>query len=222
MKRPVIIALEGIDGSGKTLQCSLLIDKLKIRGYNVETRSFPEYGSFFGKRVGELLHGETLRADKVDSKSMCLWYALDRWQSLKDAKIESDFLIINRYSMSNAVYQNIRDIDEGIGDIWPWVKELEHGQFGLPEPDAYILMDVLPDCAQRNVDAKAPRDYTSGRDVYEGQKHLLERARARYLDIAAREANVSVVECMQGDSLAPPEEISARVLRALIERGLVK
>ena len=42
-----IITIEGIDGSGKTVQFDLLSSKLESMGYSVAKRAFPVYESFF-------------------------------------------------------------------------------------------------------------------------------------------------------------------------------
>ena len=216
-----IIAFEGIDGSGKTLQEELLHKRLRECGYTVMRKSFPDYSGFFGLQIGALLAGDVLRADEIDSRSMCLWYALDRYASFKYYKDgESDFLLLNRYTVSNAVYQAIREIDLGMEDNWAWVKRLEHKELGLPEPDLYILLDVEPQKAQQNVDKKGERDYVSGRDVYESQKGLLERARERYLRIASRETNFEIIKCMADGTIMSPETISDAVWAAVEKRGL--
>ncbi|MGI6151201.1 MAG: hypothetical protein ACOYIR_04530 [Christensenellales bacterium] len=225
MNKTTIIAIEGIDGSGKTLQLELLQKQLETCGYSVSAKSFPEYGSFFGKQIGALLKGDTLRADQIDSKSMCLWYALDRWQSFRDYVDGAvDYLLLNRFTPSNAVYQSVRAIDDGLPDIWDWVHELEQGTLGLPEPDCYVLLDVDPSLAQRNVDKKGTRDYISAgeRDVYEAQAGLLLRARARYLSIARRQSNFAVIPCMEEERLLSPEAVFERVWVELKRRGLVR
>ena len=223
MKKTRIIAIEGIDGGGKSLQKDLLARRLKEWGYTVAEKSFPEYESFFGRQIGALLKGESLRADRVDSRSMCLWYALDRWQSFQDFRDgETDFLLLNRYVASNAVYQSVREIDQGMEDNWEWVRELEHGQLGLPEADLYLLLDVDPDAAQKNVDKKGGREYIEAgkRDVYEAQAGLLRRARSRYLSIAARQKEFAVIPCMESGKLDSPEQIAERIAQELVRRGL--
>ncbi len=159
------MAFEGIDASGKTIQHALLRDRLKSLGFSVAEKSFPEYGRFFGSHISELLNGKALRADEVDAKSMCLWFAMDRWLAFQDSSWqECDFLLINRYVLSNAVYQSIRDIDSE--DMLDWVLELEHAQLSLPKPDAYIFMDVPPQLSDRNMAERGARGYTSlSRDV---------------------------------------------------------
>lgn len=137
MGKTRIIAIEGIDGCGKTVQFDLLKSRLESMGFTVATRSFPIYESFFGAQVGKYLSNkEGVSAIDVDNKSMALWFALDRWESFVDYKDdETDFLLINRYVLSNAVYQSIRAGDTDIAD---WVLELEYEHFRLPHPTSRL------------------------------------------------------------------------------------
>lgn len=225
-KKTQIIAIEGIDGSGKSMQFALLRDALVARGFTVATRDFPDYGSFFGGEVGRLLSGnEAVRADNVDGKSMALWYALDRWESLKDyCDGESDFLIFNRFVLSNAVYQSIRDIDLNKPDIVDWVLRLEYEHFKLPRPDINIFFDVEPKRAQANVKQKGFREYMGDEgqhDVYEASDSIQTRARAKYLEIAQRYKDIAVVPCMAQGQLLSPEAIAKQTMQELIARGIL-
>ena len=66
-----IIAFEGIDGSGKTVQFNMLSDYLTDAGYKVARLDFPDYDSFFGKIIGKFLAGENyVDANTVDPMSM--------------------------------------------------------------------------------------------------------------------------------------------------------
>lgn len=59
LKKGKLIVLEGTDGSGKTVQTNLLIDKLTQKGYHVKMTDFPQYGrSFFAKMIEKYLKGE--------------------------------------------------------------------------------------------------------------------------------------------------------------------
>ena len=219
-----IITIEGIDGSGKTVQFEKLRQKLISLGCSVGTLSFPVYEEFFGKQVGRYLSGEEgVFATDVDQKSMALWFAMDRWDALKDwSDGETDYLLINRYVLSNAVYQSIRDRDLGRPDIMDWVFELEYGRLGLPRPDVNIFFDVAAESAGRNVDKKGFRQYVgSGRDVYERSLSMQERARNMYLTAAERYDDVCVINCMKGDEMLSPDEISQRVMELLRSRGIV-
>src|SRR5216684_4178204 len=56
--RGKLIALEGIDGSGKRTQLDLLASELDARGLATFRISFPRYESFCGELVGRYLNGE--------------------------------------------------------------------------------------------------------------------------------------------------------------------
>lgn len=219
-----IITIEGIDGSGKTVQFELLKRNLMKLGYTVDTLGFPDYESFFGGQVGRYLSGEEgVFATEIDQKSMALWFALDRWEAFRNRpEGEFDFLIINRYVLSNAVYQSIRDRDLGRPDIIDWVFELEYGHLGLPRPSLNLFFDVAAERAARNVDSKGFRDYVGeGRDVYEASMGIQERARNMYITAAERYGDVEIINCMEGFSMRSPEEIGEEVLLALSRRGLI-
>ena len=50
-----IIAFEGIDGTGKSVQMERLCEALKARGLSVLEISFPMYDTFFGEMIGRYL-----------------------------------------------------------------------------------------------------------------------------------------------------------------------
>lgn len=224
MGKTKIIAIEGIDGCGKGVQFARLAENLRGLGYTVAMRDYPMYDTFFGREVGKLLScAEGVAADKVDGKSMALWFALDRWESLRDYRDgETDFLVINRFVLSNAVYQGIRDMDKGKPDIADWVFELEYERFGLPKPDLNLIFSVAPEAAEENVLKKGHRDYIGrGKDVYEASHGIQRRAMARYLALAQSYGGMAVIPCMKNGVLLPVEEIASAVMQTLLARGLI-
>lgn len=219
-----VIAIEGIDGSGKTIQFNLLQKNLERLGYSVSRRSYPVYNSFFGEKIGKYLSGaEGVNATDVDQLSMALWFALDRSDDFKDYNDgETDFLIINRYVLSNAVYQSIRDCDIGKPDIVDWIFELEYGKLGLPRPDLNLFFDVDIDCAGHNIDKKGFREYIgNGRDVYEKSLSIQQRARQKYLEIAARFEDIAIINSTVNGEMLSPEIISENVLFALRDHRII-
>lgn len=194
-----LIAVEGLDGAGKTTQVRLLAEALST----VDVVSFPRYDAFFGQRIRALLDGaDGVTADTVDPRSMALWYALDRAQWARDRKPrDTDVVVLNRYTLSNAVYQSARSGE----DLFDWVLQLEFEELGLPRPDVTVVLDVPPEVSRTRV---VHRDGEG--DVYERSQALQARVRDGYLSAAARLPNVVVVP-----AVGPPAEVHAAVLAAL-------
>lgn len=225
MGKTKVIAIEGIDGSGKSVQFARLRDSIMAMGYTVEAREYPVYSSYFGSLVGEYLSGSGgIKADTVDAKSMALWFALDRWEDMKDHRDgEYDYMLINRYVLSNGVYQSIRDIDLGREDLVDWVFELEYDHFGLPRADLFLFYDVAPAQAGKNVMKKGFRDYVGGegKDVYESSSGIQQRAREKYLETARRRDDIAVIQCMGADGFRTIDDIAAETLAVLKERSFI-
>ena len=205
-----IIAFEGIDGTGKTVQLQQLFERLTARGLVVRTLSFPMYETFFGAECGRLLSGSGgVRANEVDQRSMALWYALDRFEAFRDFNYsDADVLLINRYILSNAVYQSVRDRDLGNPDLLDFVVELEYEHFRIPKADVHIVLDMNPENALENVGKKGFRDYVGDQpDIYEALPDIQKRARQKYIEYAKRMPEIHIIPCMEQNKLKSIEAI---------------
>lgn len=213
-----IIAFEGIDGTGKTVQMQRLVDYLESEGKRVLTLSFPMYETFFGSLVGRYLTAKDgVAANTVDGKSMALWFALDRFEAFKNLDYSGyDFLLINRYVLSNAVYQSIRDIDLDKPDLLDFCLTLEFEHFGIPRPDVNIVFDMDVRDAASNVDKKGFRDYVgNARDVYESIDSIQTRAREKYHAYAKRLDSIVFIPCMKDGALESIDTIATHVREAI-------
>ncbi|MBR0424650.1 MAG: hypothetical protein IJK01_00820 [Clostridia bacterium] len=214
-----IIAFEGIDGTGKTVQMQQLSNFLKNKGKTVKEFSFPIYDSFFGSYVGRYLTAKDgIPANTVDGKSMALWFALDRWEAFrKSDDLSYDYILINRYVLSNAVYQSIRDCDLGKPDILDFVLELEFEHFGIPRPTLTLVLDMDLAEAAENVGKKGFREYVGNeRDVYESIDSIQLRARKKYQEYAERLDHVVFIPCMKDGKLDTIEHIAEKIQTAVL------
>ena len=209
-----IIAFEGIDGTGKTVQLQQLYERLTRRGLSVLTLSFPMYETFFGAECGRLLSGSGgVRANEVDQRSMALWYALDRFEAFRGFDYSgADVLLINRYILSNAVYQSVRERDLGNPDLLDFVVELEYEHFRIPKADVHIVLDMNPENALENVGKKGFRDYVGDQpDIYEALPDIQKRARQKYIEYAKRMPGIRIIPCMEQNHLKSIEAIGALI-----------
>jgi len=214
-----IIAFEGIDGTGKTVQLKRLYERLVASGrFRVKTLSFPMYDTFFGAECGRLLSGSGgVRANEVDQRSMALWYALDRFEAFRDLVYsDADILLINRYILSNAVYQSVRDRDLGNPDLLDFVIELEYNHFRIPRADAHIVLDMNPENAYENVGKKGFREYVGDQpDIYEALPDIQKRARQKYMEYAKRMPEIHIIPCMEQNKLKSIEAIGELIDKEL-------
>ncbi len=212
---PTIIAIEGLDASGKTTQALLLADALRDRGSEIGTLSFPRYDTFFGSRIGALLRGsEAATADTLDPRSMALWFAMDRWDAVATALPSCEVLLINRWTLSNAVYQGARATDPADADgIFDWVLELEMDRLSLPVPALTVLFDISVATSMKRAAHRAAA--TGGMpDVYESHETLLRASRRLYQRAAQR--GHGVILDVEGKS---PDQVHLEVMQ-LVDRTL--
>lgn len=217
-KQPLYIAIEGVDGSGKGTQAQLLEAHLKQLGYQTTIISFPNYDGFIGKEIGERLSGKgSETALSLHAKSMSLWYAADRFETMKKVNVQSyDLIILNRFSFSNVAYQCSRENgDDSIGE---WIIELEQGIFGLPFPELNLILDVEPKQSFENVTKKDTRQYTpDSHDVYEKSNNTIKNARNKYLELAKKYDNFVVLQCQDRAGMKDLQVIHQEIMQILVD-----
>lgn len=221
---PAVIAIEGLDGSGKTLQANALYEALAQAGKRAYLVDFPQYNGFFGREIGALLSGSgAMSAMELDARSMSLWYAMDRWKTLHDVSIdEYDYIIFNRYTLANVAYQSARTAGALDRELADWVFRLEHEELGLPVPDLYVYLDTDSSFTGENVLKKGQRDYTSGLDVYESSAALQDICHSVYRQLSRELPSVWRIPCMAADgSMKSVKSISNALMDLLRELELI-
>jgi dTMP kinase len=225
MARGKLIALEGIDGSGKRTQLDLLASELDARGLATFRISFPRYDSFYGKLVGRYLNGEFGALDAVDPHLSALLYAGDRLEAkaeIETALSAGKIVLADRYIASNMAHQSARVPPELREEFFAWLRRLEYGLYALPVEDLVIFLRVPVTEANRLVGLKPVRAYTTlRRDIQEADIEHLEQTAIIY-DRLATEANWERIECINtlSGQLYSPEEIHRAVVQAVETRIL--
>lgn len=200
----MLIAIEGIDGSGKGTQVERLRRSLVSEGITVGTMSFPQYTeTIAGKMIGEYLNGDL---GNVHPKIAAMLYSVDRFQSLPrlDAlRKTNDVVLLDRWVGSNIAHQSARmwqmtSYDRGF--LKDFIIDLEHGLFGLPILNMTILLHKSVSAAQENIQKKQQRAYTDKKaDAHEEDMDHLYCA-ARMYDRLAEMQQWVVINTMEGES----------------------
>jgi dTMP kinase len=186
-----LIAIEGIDQSGKRTQSTLLAKEFRTRGLGAAVWNFPDYSTQIGKQLRAYLDGR----NPLDYHAVHLLYAANKWERIQelDRLLASDCtVIVNRYSPSNLAYGAARGLPLS------WLKALENG---LPIPDIVIVLDIAP---QISFKRKATR-----RDLHEADRQYLTRVRSTYIRLA-RQQGWKVVNAQQ-DPKSVHAELWSRV-----------
>jgi dTMP kinase len=220
-ERGKLIAIEGIDGSGKQTQVRLLARELESRGYHVLSTGFPQYGSWFGKMVGQFLNGDFGPLDSLNPHFTALLYAGDRFESKQPivAALESGGVVLaDRYVASNLAHQTARSAPEKRAEFREWIEHLEYHIYGLPKEDLVLYLRLPPSEAQTLIAKKTARQYTdAAHDILESNIRHLQDAADMY-DELSRRPNWRTIECFDRSNqmIRPPEAISADILAAVL------
>jgi dTMP kinase len=218
-----LVAIEGIDGSGKGTQAKRLLERLKAEGQRAALLSFPRYdATFFGRAVGDFLNGAFGSLDQVHPFFSALLFAGDRFESrslLADALGGNDVVVLDRYVASNVAHQAARLEGSARERLIAAIEYLEFDLYQLPRPDLVVLLDLSVSQAERLIANKPARSYTErSADIQEADSDYLARVRDLYLDLARNESNWSVIGCEQQGSLRPVGDISEEIWSLVLSR----
>ena len=221
-----IIAIEGIDGSGKNTQSEKILDEYMRSGKRASKLSFPQYTSnFFGKEVGNYLNGEFGTLAEVHPKLSAMIYAGDRFESKNDIieKSSNDsVLICDRYVHSNVAHQTAKVPQEYQGEFRSWIEKLEYDIYGIPKPDLVIFLDVPPSTSSKLILKKSARDYTNKKkDLHEADDTYLRKVYELFKVEASTNANWVNIECFESESLLNENEIFEKIKSELIYRNML-
>ena len=199
------IAIEGIDGSGTTLQTRLLADWLVSRGHEVVETREPSRGAI-GTLVRERL---SVQSAPIDPAALALLFAADRLDHIAreiiPATAAGAVVLSDRYLLSSLAYQSL-DCEVA------WVREI---YARAPQPDLTLVLEVPAEVAF----ARVQRRVAGGGSVEErfDALALQQRIAANYRRFR-EEPGLGRVRVIDGDQ--PPERVAAAICGALIELGL--
>lgn len=188
----MLLAIEGIDGSGKGTQAGRLCETAAAHGHRVASFSFPLYDDNpFSRAIADYLNGEFGAADEVHPELAGLLYAGDRFHArprLLAALDENDLVVCDRYVASNAAHQGAKLTGAARSRLLAWLEAVEYGEFALPRPDLVVLLDAPVALARELVGRKTARGYTTlEADIHESDAGHSGATRDVYLELALQE-----------------------------------
>lgn len=219
----MLIAIEGIDGSGKGTQARRLHEQLTRDGLSSELISFPRYSeTHFGQTVGRFLNGDFGQLNEVDPHLAATLYAADRYESrsmLMELISSRDVVVSDRYVPSNIAHQGAKRAGAERDKLQQWIATVEYKVFQLPPADLVIHLDLPAETAQMLIARKSQRDYTDrAADLQEADRDYLAAVRDAYLTAAGSETNWCTIELLDGDRLRSINDVGELILNAVRSR----
>ena len=214
-----LIVFEGTDGSGKSTQFRLLIDRLQREQTDFRTLKFPQYEEESSALIRMYLGGEFGdKPEDVNAYAAATFFAVDRYASYKkvwkDYYLGGGLMLSDRYTTSNAVHQGGKLTGREREDFFAWLYALEFDRMGLPKPDLVIHLD-MPIEMTRMLMRKREHDTDTTADIHEKDTAYLEHCRQTALQ-AAKFYGWRTVSCVRDGELRSIEDIHEEIY------GLVK
>ncbi len=207
MEKGVLVAVEGIDGSGLTTHARLLVESLSSQGFRSVYTKEPTYGP-----VGQLIR-KFLSLPNPDNRLLALLFAADRvWHYFEDPNLpgggiggalEQGYIVVtDRYKYSSIAYQgSFTSID------WVW-------SINSVVPEAFIIVyiDVDVDTAIKRITSRAKIE------AYETRERLsiIKETFQRVLEIA-KQNGVKIIHIKASE---PEERTIESVSREILEKIL--
>lgn len=210
-----MIAIEGLDGSGKETQTKLLRKALEEQGKRVEMLSFPRYGQTSAVLVESYLHGDFgTDPEAINAYGASSFFAMDRfasflreWKPLYEA---SDAFLADRYVTSNAIHQCSKLPREQWEGFLAWLFDYEYVKLGLPKPDKVFYLHLDVEDSQRLLSERYGNDELK-KDIHEHDIEYLKKCQEA-AEFCANYCDWERIECMENGTLRSIEDIHSELI----------
>ena len=216
-----LIVIDGLDGSGKTTQCEMLLSELQSQGKNVRLISFPMYDTVGATFVKLYLDGALgAHPDDTNPYAAATFYAIDRYYSFKtdweEFYNEPDSVIIAaRYTTANAVHQLSKLAREDWDGYLSWLFDFEYNRLGLPEPDLVLYLEMKPEISLELI---RRRNEATGAhsDIHESDAEYLNNCYKAAI-YSADKMGWEHIKCYEGKDPLPTEDIQTAITEKVVK-----
>ena len=215
-----LVVVEGLDGSGKATQVTMLAERLSGQGSNVRAVSFPDYGSPSSSLVKMYLAGDFGASPaSVGAYAASSFYAVDRFASFsKDWRTfyaDGGTVLADRYTTSNFIYQCAKLPLQKWDEFVEWLYDFEYCKLGIPCPDKVVYLDVEPEVSQLLLSERYAGSEEK-KDIHERNLGYLMQCRTAAL-WCAEKFGWQVVCCSRNGAMRAREKIADEIYATVWE-----
>jgi dTMP kinase len=161
LNRGLLIVFEGIDGTGKSTQCSMLTELLNNKGIASISFAEPTRGKW-GMKIRQLL---TEGRYGISPEEELAWFINDRKEDVENninpALKEGKVVLMDRYYFSTAAYQGALGFD-------PQEIREDNEKFA-PIPDRVLIFHNSPEKSLKRIESSR-----EGKSSFEKRDYLIE------------------------------------------------
>ena len=198
-----LIAIDGLDGSGKGTMTERLYQYLLQKNIDVRKISFPMYENKSCYGVKMYLNGELGGSpDDTNGYAASALFAMDRYLSFRTdwgefVRMQDTVTIADRYTSANAVHQLSKLPREQWDAFLTWLYDFEHTKLGLPVADLTVYLEMPPRISRELIRRRSEQ---TGRtiDIHEKDSGYLDRCYEAAL-YAADKLGWKIIPCFEGD-----------------------
>ncbi|MBA7676975.1 Thymidylate kinase [subsurface metagenome] len=157
MQKGILIVFEGIDGSGKSTQAEILLERLQEEDFDAVYFREPSKGKW-----GRKIKKKALHPDSLSPEEELALFQKDRRENveknLKPALKKKRIVILDRYYYSTIAYQGAKGIDEKL------IRRMNE-EF-VVEPDLVFIFDIDPKKGLERIENRKKKDMLFEREDY--------------------------------------------------------
>ncbi len=208
-----LIAIDGVDASGKQTQTTLLLSRLEKEGRGVKMVSFPAYDKPSSILVKMYLNGEFgENPSDVNAYATSTLFAADRFATYR-TDWGTDYnggtiILADRYVSSNLIHQasKINDTDEKEKFLM-WMDDLVYVIYNLPRPDVTIFLDMPPEYGAELMSGRLNKSNGDDKkDIHESDFSYLEKSYENAMFVA-KKFNWKRISCIKDGQIRSVDEI---------------
>ncbi|KAI8581466.1 hypothetical protein K450DRAFT_231446 [Umbelopsis ramanniana AG] len=139
VKRGALIVLEGCDRSGKSTQCSNLVNYLTACNIDSKLLKFPDRTT----STGQMINSYLTNATELNDQAVHLLFSANRWEAMDNMRsmlLSGTTLVVDRYVYSGVAFTAAKGLDMN------WCKQPD---VGLLTPDLVLFLDLPIEAAEQ-------------------------------------------------------------------------